>query len=364
MATYKVIQDIEAEDKLFGPLTLRQFVYAGIALFCLWSGYFVASKGAAFLIVLILPFFMISAFFAVPWSKEQPTELWALARLRFFLKPRKRIWDQSGLKELVTITVPKRIEHAYTDGLSQHEVKSRLHALAETIDSRGWAIKNSAMSPYAAAGIVDDRLIDPGTLPQEVSPLSADTYDDMLDPNTNPKAQVFDSMLNANAQAQHQRLAAMAQAPQTHAATTTLNSGQPADYWFLNQPSSQNIPQGNNMFGSNVVTPGGVADDTVSVNDLDEATLTEELRSHETQGALENSHLPTLLPLSEQEHRKVTALQAQQSATIQDDSTVTAVPDAAILGLAHNDDLNIETIARQANKAHADDDGEVVISLH
>ena len=31
MATYKVIQDIEAEDKLIGPLTLRQFIYAGYA---------------------------------------------------------------------------------------------------------------------------------------------------------------------------------------------------------------------------------------------------------------------------------------------------------------------------------------------
>ncbi|MGH7158305.1 MAG: PrgI family mobile element protein [Candidatus Saccharimonadales bacterium] len=31
MATYKVIQDIEAEDKILGPLTLRQFIYAGVA---------------------------------------------------------------------------------------------------------------------------------------------------------------------------------------------------------------------------------------------------------------------------------------------------------------------------------------------
>jgi len=34
MATYKVIQDIEAEDKLVGPLTLRQFIYAAIAAIC------------------------------------------------------------------------------------------------------------------------------------------------------------------------------------------------------------------------------------------------------------------------------------------------------------------------------------------
>jgi len=32
MATYKVIQDIEAEDKLLGPMTLRQFIYAVIVV--------------------------------------------------------------------------------------------------------------------------------------------------------------------------------------------------------------------------------------------------------------------------------------------------------------------------------------------
>ena len=32
MATYKVIQDIEAEDKLLGPLSLRQFIYAVIVV--------------------------------------------------------------------------------------------------------------------------------------------------------------------------------------------------------------------------------------------------------------------------------------------------------------------------------------------
>ena len=31
MATYKVPQDVEAEDKLLGPFTFRQFIYLLIA---------------------------------------------------------------------------------------------------------------------------------------------------------------------------------------------------------------------------------------------------------------------------------------------------------------------------------------------
>ena len=55
MATYKVIQDIEAEDKLVGPLTLRQFVYGGIAALCAYLSFFALSKGAGVLLIFLVP---------------------------------------------------------------------------------------------------------------------------------------------------------------------------------------------------------------------------------------------------------------------------------------------------------------------
>src|SRR6202167_364448 len=96
MATYKVIQDIEAEDKLVGPLTLRQFIYAGIAALSGYLGFLTASKGAPFMLGVFAPITFVCGFFAFPWGKDQPTEVWALAKIRFFLKPRRRIWDQTG----------------------------------------------------------------------------------------------------------------------------------------------------------------------------------------------------------------------------------------------------------------------------
>jgi hypothetical protein len=84
----------------------------------------------------VLPAFLFG-FLAFPWRGEQPTEVWALAKVRFYVKPRKRIWNQTGIRDLVTITVPKQIERNYTNGLSQTEVRSRLKALAATIDSGG-----------------------------------------------------------------------------------------------------------------------------------------------------------------------------------------------------------------------------------
>src|SRR6478609_6736928 len=101
MATYKVIQDIEAEDKLVGPLTLRQFIYAGVAAVCLYLCFVAYTKHVIFLVGIFLPIAAVGTFFAFPWKGEQPTEIWALARLRFMLKPRVRIWDQSNVKDLV-----------------------------------------------------------------------------------------------------------------------------------------------------------------------------------------------------------------------------------------------------------------------
>src|SRR5262245_43987443 len=99
MASYKVIQDIEAEDKLVGPLSLRQFIYAGIAALCGYLSFFSLSKGLGLLLFIFVPPMLFTGFFAFPFGRDQPTEVWALAKIRFFLKSRKRIWDQSGVKD-------------------------------------------------------------------------------------------------------------------------------------------------------------------------------------------------------------------------------------------------------------------------
>jgi hypothetical protein len=217
MATYKVLQDIEAEDKLVGPLTLRQCIYAAIMFTSLYLGFLSATKHAAVMLVVFVPVAGLTGFFAFPWKQDQPTEVWALAKIRFYLKPRRRIWDQSDVKQLVTITVPKHVERHLTNGLNQEEVHSRLSALAATIDSRGWAIKNLNVNLNTAAVLpameTSDRLVQASSLPQEVSNIDVRASDDMLDANANPVAQHFESMITASAAAHRQQLIAQMQQP-------------------------------------------------------------------------------------------------------------------------------------------------------
>jgi len=194
MAQYKVIQDIEAEDKLVGPLTLRQFIYAGVAVVCIYISFYTATRGAGFVMVFFLPVAAIASFFAFPWKGEQPTEIWALARLRFSIKPRVRIWDQDGAKNMVTVIAPKRVvvRRSSKEDMSQVEVRSRLKALADTIDSRGWATRNAAYGPQWGTGAIPTVTAATDATSQQMAVMMPN--DDMFD-DKSTVVQNFDAML-------------------------------------------------------------------------------------------------------------------------------------------------------------------------
>jgi hypothetical protein len=383
MATYKVLQDIEAEDKLVGPLTLQQFIYAGVAALSFYLSFLVISKGAAPVAVVFFPIGIVASFFAWPFSRDQPTEVWALAKIKFLVFPRKRIWDQSGVKELVTITAPKKIERTLTNGLSETEVKSRLQALADTIDSRGWAIKNVNVSmlgqPALVTGIPDsDRLIGANSLPQPVESVDVKGSDDMLDVQNNPVARHFDTMIAASAKAHRAEIitrmeTASAPLPPPPPPTPVQPVAQ-NNYWFLNQPSQQaaSVQQDAVTFNTQVVAPGAPISSlpvAAAVPTQDEESF---IKSHKNQPAFSpnmHGHLHVIQPLSAQGAAQAGQPQQPVSAPAapvqnQPDPRVTQARDTAILDLARNDDLNVATIAREAQKRTEQADDEVVISLH
>jgi len=338
MATYTVIQDIEAEDKLLGPLSLRQFLYAVIALVL----GFISFRLLTSLPPLAIPFIPPTILFfilAAPFGRDQPSEVWLLAKIRFLLKPRKRVWDQSGLQELVTITAPKKIERQLTDGLSQTEVKSRLQALANTIDTRGWAIKgvanNMATNPLYF-NQSSDRLFDMNALMNTTNPdAEVPLENDPLAAYT-PVAQQFTQMVAASDQAHRQQIM------QRMDEIRTRQASQPASP--VATPSAVPV--------ANPVTP------------IPTATIP-------TQPApsVVNDTLPPLpQPLVSSQraaYGNTHVLQPQASAPTGSnaaDNTVTAPRQTDKIKLANNNDLNVATIAREANKLDGPQD-EVVISL-
>lgn len=347
MATYKVIQDIEAEDKLVGPLSFRQFVYFLIAAFLGYLNFIAIAKGAWPVILVLGPPMLFCLFFAWPWSPDQPTEIWALARIRYWFKNRKRVWDQSGVKEFVTITAPKKIERAYTDGLSQTEVKSRLHVLAHTLDSRGWAIKNAYMTVPMQIVRPDqsDRLLD-FTVPQQVADVDIRASDDILDEENNPMVSQMSSLIDASTKARREDL--MARLQNQAAAMPQLPTPAAVPGWFM-QPGA--------------VQPGAMPP-VVDVAAIPPAS-TMQLPQKLDRNVSANARLKTVQPVD------VNAPVPIQQAPVGPVKTEAPAPspsqpDPAILNLAHDNNLDVATLAREAKRARGLDasDGEVVISLH
>jgi hypothetical protein len=385
MATYKVLQDIEAEDKLIGPLTLRQCIYAAVAVIAGYLSFLAVTKGAAFMVVFFLPFIAFGLFFAFPWTKEQSTEVWALAKVRFALKPRKRIWDQSGVKELVSVTVPKQIEDPRAHRLSENEVRSRLHALATTIDSRGWAVKNVPLNMYVSPTVApqSDRLVQGSDMPQEVPSYSTTSGDDMFDLDNNPIAQQFEAKIAASTTARRQQIMIQIADPQDAAAAPLQNQ---TDWYGA-------APAGPQAFVSVPQAANPTAEEMAMAAEF-------KRRQELMQGQSSTSgHMRVIQPLSDQPDQPVQAqtpaspqysapayaqqtpqlvasqpmtqvvpaapLQAaQQVQNANPNPAVTPPVSPAILELANNNDLDIATIAREAQHRAPEHPDEVVVSLH
>jgi len=207
MATYKVLQDIEADDKLIWNLSFRQFVYSLISVVFIYISYIFISHKIWYVTTLTAPIAFFFGFLAFPFMKDQPTEVWALAKLRFLFKIQKRIWSQDGAINLVTVTAPKKIEKDRTNGLSQNEVRSRLETLASTLDSRGWAIKNIATSGVPSFGLNNDadRLINIDSLNDQAKESEVHDFEDMLD-SSNSSYKKFQDLVDKNTLNKRQRL--------------------------------------------------------------------------------------------------------------------------------------------------------------
>lgn len=145
MAQYKVPQDVEADDKLIGPFSFRQFVYLLIAagLIALTVGLFQLFPLLGIIPILPALFFIV---LALPLKKDQPMETYLAAIVSYYLKPRTRLWTPGQRESTILITAPKIVEEVRTRDLSQEEATHRLSFLADIVDSGGYSIQGAQNS--------------------------------------------------------------------------------------------------------------------------------------------------------------------------------------------------------------------------
>ena len=177
MAVYKVPQDVEAEDKLLGPFSFRQFIFLIIAVMALGIAYGL-SRILLPLAIVPLPIAIFFIILALPIRKDQPMEVYVAAIISFILKPKVRLWKPDGIESLIEVIAPKTDDTIYGKGYSQEEVQKRLSYLASIVDSRGWSVRgvnepDSSMREdlYNEAQQLDDLLDDQGSRAQQIDSL-------------------------------------------------------------------------------------------------------------------------------------------------------------------------------------------------
>ena len=172
MAVYKVPQDVEAEDKLLGPFSFKQFIFLLIAVASIAIAYGL-SRILLPLAIIPLPVIIFFGTLALPLRKDQPMEVYLAAIISFMLKPKNRLWRPDGIEAMIEVIAPKAEDQQYGKGYSEEEVQRRLSYLANLVDSRGWSVRgvqepDSSMREdlYNEAQSIDDPLDDSGTRAQ------------------------------------------------------------------------------------------------------------------------------------------------------------------------------------------------------
>ena len=338
MAVYKVPQDVEADDKLIGPFSFRQFIYliiVAISIALAWG----LSQLFIPLAIIPLPIIIFFGALALPLKKDQPMEIYLAAVVSFYLKPRRRLWQPDGIQSLVEITAPKVIEVKRSKDLSETEAQQRLSYLANIVDTGGWAVRG----------------VDANSAMQNDAFYAAQQTEDILDENSGV-TQSFDTMINQADQRRRQEvMQRMRQNPVQSPQTPQPGATQPLysdPYTNLASLPQQPVPQPQPTVQSNdphlTYNPYPTIHQAV-INPIDDK--------------VPSSPAPVQTappPLSASIDTPKTAA-SEQSAT----SETMVSPD--IINLANNSDLSIETIAHEANRIHQKEEGlpeeEVVISL-
>lgn len=319
MASYKVPQDVEADDKLIGPFSFRQFIYLLIVAACMGIAYFLSTLFLP-LAVIPLPVIIFFGALALPLRKDQPMETYLAAIVSFYLKPRKRMWMPDGTQTFVEITVPKVIEVRRAKDLSQDEAERRLSYLASIVDSRGWAVRGVQGQGPAGNGVMNTDVY-----------YEAQNTPDMLDDGSNVGV-AFDNRLDQADATRHQEMLARVQRPQQQ---QQYVQPQPQAAQPVYQP--QQIPDPYQTMNTSAPQPAPDETPTFAYNPY---------------------------PAMQQ---SVIAPQGQQvQAPQQPNPTSEKAPSPDIINLANNPDLSVETIAREANRIHEREklsEDEVVISL-
>jgi len=144
MGTYKVPQNVEAEDKILGPLSLKQFIYALIGLGWGFLTFAILKSVLVLWILVGVPPMLFMLGLGLYQRDDQPLETYVVAIAQYFVRPRTRFWSKEPISEVFRLEPPPPKEEPVKR--DPREVHSQLQQLAQLVDTRGWSMKEPELT--------------------------------------------------------------------------------------------------------------------------------------------------------------------------------------------------------------------------
>ncbi len=197
MGQYKVPQDVEAEDKIIGFLTIKQFIYAVIGVGWGFLTFQLFKSVLPLFILIGVPPTLFFLLLGLYQRQGQPFEAYLLSLIEYTIKPKRRLWVKEPIFEAFKIATPKPL--AEVAMRNPREVRGQLDKLAQLVDTRGWSAKQPEVQEPDMMPAIDlkERIATPSAPAEETQAQPVDIHlsDDILDFKNNPSAQNLDVLI-------------------------------------------------------------------------------------------------------------------------------------------------------------------------
>lgn len=128
---FKVPQNIDIEDRILGPLTMVQFIYAVVGAGLCYTIYMSVPKPFSYFLVVPITIFVLGLIFVK--INERPFLNFLLSIVEFLATPKQRVWHHVNAPDL-SIEVYKTKKETGASIESKTLTKEQIKNIAEELD--------------------------------------------------------------------------------------------------------------------------------------------------------------------------------------------------------------------------------------
>lgn len=153
---YKVPQNIDMEDKVVGPFTMKQFAYlmgGGILIYAIFQSLADYENGVTYTVLLGLPIGLLALALTFIKINDRPFEYFLKNMASFVFAPKKRVWQRGYTAPKLVISTPvKQQVSTSTDAQKKAALDDIARNLEYSAGNMGVTNNNQQVAPAQPAG--------------------------------------------------------------------------------------------------------------------------------------------------------------------------------------------------------------------